>query len=282
MPQKFQKINMPSFWMSYIQVPNIEETVRVAEQQGAKIEVRPQAAPGGGRIALIRDPAGAGFTCYEGDQLGSIDTVAAKGQRVWHELHVSDLAKVKDFYATVFQWHIRPTNQADRHEIYYAGQLIAGIQVTSNEIKGDKEYWGVYFSTNNLQSTQTRIKQAGGQIVAEQPVGERAAILAYDSQGAAFYVVEMASTATPNPVTGKQSSPIKWRALSGLLLVALAVLLEANWFWGLLFLLWVIPDIKNGSTHFFEYVERHQNPITYWLIMATWVLLSLYLLLDIL
>ena len=65
MPEKFQSIRMPSFWMSYIHVQNIEETVRVAKANGAIIEVSPEAAPGGGLVALIRDPAGAGFTCYE-------------------------------------------------------------------------------------------------------------------------------------------------------------------------------------------------------------------------
>jgi len=276
MPEKFQQIGMPSFWMSYIQVENIDETVRVAEQQGAKIEVQPESAPGGGRIALIRDPAGAGFTCYEGDDLGGRNDSTTKGRMVWNELHVSDISKVKNFYATLFQWDIRSTSQANRYEIYSSGQLIAGIQVTRNELKGDKEYWGVYFSVDNLQATQASIKSAGGQVVTEQPIGEQPALLVYDSQGAAFYIVETASL--PNTVTDKKSFMVKWRAMLGLLLVALAIVLEANWIWGVFFLLWVIPDLKTGSTHFFEHVERRHNPVIYWLIVATWVTLSIYLL----
>ena len=61
---------MPSFWMSYIQVDSVEETVRIAEQYDAKVEIKPQPAPGGGVFALIRDPAGAGFTCFEGEDPG--------------------------------------------------------------------------------------------------------------------------------------------------------------------------------------------------------------------
>jgi len=51
MPEKFQGMGMPSFWMSYVHVDDLEKIVRLAD-------------------ALIRDPAGAGFTCYEGEDPG--------------------------------------------------------------------------------------------------------------------------------------------------------------------------------------------------------------------
>jgi len=63
--------------------------------------------------------------------------------------------------------------------------------------------------------------------------------------------------------------------------VALAVLTETNWIWGLLFLIWVVPDIQRGSTHFLEHVERRSNPVVYWLIITTWLILSVYLLAEV-
>ena len=72
----------------------------------------------------------------------------------------------------------------------------------------------------------------------------------------------------------------KWRAIAGLILVVVAVLLEANWIWGALFLLWVIPDIKYGVTHFMERIDRRKNSVTFWLVVATWVCLSIYLLVE--
>ncbi|MEM7336788.1 MAG: VOC family protein, partial [Chloroflexota bacterium] len=272
MPDFFQKINMPSFWMSYIQVSNIDEIVQKAEQLGAKIEVQPQEAPGGGLVALIRDPAGAGFTCYQGDEMGGRDDGSTLGRMVWNELHVSDLAVVESFYTQLFQWEIRPTPQSDRFEIYSAEQSIAGIQVSPNEVKGDKEYWGVYFLVDSLSKAQARIERAGGQVAVEQPLGTRSAWLAYDSQGAAFYIV--GNEEQTNSSDDKPTSTFKWRAILGLLLVVTAIFLEADWVWGLLFLLWVIPDIRSGVTYFFEPVERQQNPIIYWLIVSTWSVLS--------
>jgi len=136
MPEKFQKIKLPSFWMSYISVPNINDVVKIAEELGGKIEVRPEEAPGGGLIALIRDPAGAGFTCYQGESLG---TSSDSDVGMWHELHVSDISTVDQFYSSVFGWDIRAVPNSDRHEIYANQQdknPIASIRETSNEIKG--------------------------------------------------------------------------------------------------------------------------------------------------
>jgi len=70
---------------------------------------------------------------------------------------------------------------------------------------------------------------------------------------------------------------IKWRAISGLTIVFLAVAFNQNWLWGVLFLLWVIPDLKRGVTHFLEVIDRRQNAIIFWLIQITWISLSIYL-----
>jgi len=197
MPEKFQSIGMPSFWMSYIQVQDIQQTVRAAQEQGAKVEIQPQAAPGGGLIALIRDPSGAGFTCYEGDDLGGRGKTGSLGRMVWNELHISDLAKVESFYSNVFGWVVKSSGDSDRYLIYASPrdvEAIAGIQVTSNSLKGDKEYWGVYFSVDSLSTASKSIEKNGGKIVAEQPLGSQCALLAYDPQVAAFYIVEGDST----------------------------------------------------------------------------------------
>lgn len=279
MPEFFQNIGMPSFWMSYIHVDDLGKVVNDAEKLGAKVEIKSQAAPGGGTIALIRDPSGAGFTCYEGSDPGGRTGSGAIGSQVWNELHVSTIDLVEPFYSELFGWRIEATDSAGRYEIFAetgSSEAIAGIQVTSNELKGDKEYWGVYFAVDNLAEVSSRIKNHGGEVVARQPLGPRPALLAYDSQGAAFYVTEGVAESIKNNA-GRE---YKWRAIAGLVLVLLAVLLEANWVWGVLFLLWVIPDLKHGSTHFLEHIERRKNPLVYWLVVSVWTLLSVYLIAD--
>ena len=138
MPEKFQRINMPSFWMSYIDVENADKTVETARRLGAIIEVEPVESDFGNRIALIRDPAGAGFTCQE-NRSGSSTLQTFGGGRCWHTLHVSDLGSVEGFYSELFDWEFRPTNDSWLFEIFQESELIGGLEVTPNELKGEKE-----------------------------------------------------------------------------------------------------------------------------------------------
>lgn len=70
---------------------------------------------------------------------------------------------------------------------------------------------------------------------------------------------------------------LKWRSILGLILVYLAVFFNWQWFWGILFLLWVIPDLITGTTYFMEPISKKENPLLYWLIMGSWILMTVYL-----
>jgi len=226
MPEKFQNIGMPSFWMSYIHVSDIKQIVHSAEKYGAKVEIQPQKGLGGGLIALIRDPAGAGFTCYQGENPGGKHGAGAHGRMVWNELHVSNLAKVEAFYTNVFGWSISPSSENKLYDVHNsAGELIAGIRVYENEIKGDKEYWGVYFSVTDLKATIDVIEKTGGNVVVEETIEDGSSVLAYDSQGAAFFLLDQKSAQSGN--TDKPQSTVKWRAISGLCIVLASVIFNA-------------------------------------------------------
>lgn len=102
MPEFFQKIKMPSFWMSYVHVENLEDTLAQARQfDGAIVEIEPTAFDGESRIALLRDPAGAGFTLYEGPEMGGAADVC---DRIWHG---GDVTQVRAFYETLFGWVVQ-------------------------------------------------------------------------------------------------------------------------------------------------------------------------------
>ncbi|MEM8875359.1 MAG: VOC family protein [Planctomycetota bacterium] len=188
MPDKFRKIGMPTFWMSYIRVPQLEPVVESAKAHGGKVEVNPMPATGGGRVALIRDPAGAGFTCYEGDELVSTNT-ATPGLRHRHVLHVSSLEAVAEFYNRLFDWTLRPHAHPGRHDLVTPDdQIVAAVQVTPNELKGNFEYWGVYFAVDDIEQASTQLTAAGAEIVETQSINGTPELLAYDTQGAAFYI----------------------------------------------------------------------------------------------
>jgi hypothetical protein len=50
-----------AFWLPYVHVPSVDDAVGVVQAAGGKIAQAPMEVPGGSRIAVIIDPAGAAF-----------------------------------------------------------------------------------------------------------------------------------------------------------------------------------------------------------------------------
>lgn len=212
MPERFQKINMPSFWMTYISVEDIASTVATAKELGGRVELEQQNSRG--KIALIRDPSGAGFTCYEGPAQSAMSHKAANGRWLGSELFVSDLSKVEDFYEQLFQWTFEPdVNAPDRYLIYShrthrnpvhrnpvhrnRGDQLGAVQVASNAVKGEKEFWAAFFAVDDASSAVAKVSEAGGHILYEYSTADGTHYLAQDPQGAAFFMTSSRGQSTP-------------------------------------------------------------------------------------
>ncbi len=102
MPQEFQDMGMPCFWMSYIAVSSAEQAVSDAARLGGKVEMGPRDWGDGSRIALIRDPLGAGFTVVEGSTFLLRNSKPSHGSIGWNALYVSNAASVIPFYEQLF------------------------------------------------------------------------------------------------------------------------------------------------------------------------------------
>lgn len=184
MPDKFQKFNLPSFWMSYIKVIDLDATINIAKQIGGKVEMvdKENAI---GKIALIRDPLGSGFTVYEGEYLNARST-GLESSYSKSELIVSDLAQVKPFYENLFSWTIQEISKTHCRIYNSPSSLVAEMIEVPNSIKGKDEYWGVYFYTSALLQTKQKVISNGGSIIYE----EAHAILCKDPFGAAFNITD--------------------------------------------------------------------------------------------
>ncbi|KAB1155274.1 hypothetical protein F7018_12425 [Tenacibaculum aiptasiae] len=69
---------------------------------------------------------------------------------------------------------------------------------------------------------------------------------------------------------------IKWRTLIALVLMYIAIFMNWEWAWGVLFMFWVIPDLFSGITYFIEPISKKENPKTYWIIIISWILMALF------
>lgn len=185
-PEKFKQMRMPHFWMTYIEVNDVEDTVARAKALGGIIEMK-YIMKGFGRVALIRDPQGAGFTIYEGDKLQSTRTDNEINTLVWNELHISNADNIIPFYEGIFDWKF--TEKSPNHyQIHSQGNHIADALQIPNEYKGKYEYWVCTFGVKDLRKTQKMILNNGGSIIIE----ENDRILFTDNSGEAFfYIVEV-------------------------------------------------------------------------------------------
>lgn len=57
--------HLPSQWMIYITVKNIEESSMVCKENGGKVLSQPKEMTGYGKFCVIKDPAGAVCTLFE-------------------------------------------------------------------------------------------------------------------------------------------------------------------------------------------------------------------------
>ena len=55
----------------------------------------------------------------------------------------------------------------------------------------------------------------------------------------------------------------------------LSTILGWPWMWGILFLLWAISIVSSGDATVVEPVIRKENPIWFWFIVLSWLLISL-------
>lgn len=183
-PEKFKQMRMPHFWMTYIQVDDVDATVAKARELGGIIELV-MTIPDFGKLALIRDPQGAGFTVYEGDQLDDVRTADRANTLVWNELHISDATNIIPFYEGIFDWKFQG-EQNGYYEIYNGKeQYISDALVIPNSYKGKYEYWVCTIGVSDLEETKRKILDHEGSIVVDE--GER--ILFTDNSGEAFFYI---------------------------------------------------------------------------------------------
>lgn len=184
---------MPSFWMSYVRVESLRHSVDLAVSLGAKCEIEPTAFGAQSHFALIRDPFGAGFTLYEGEDLNGRDKQGRHGRMSWNELHVPSIDLVEPFYRGLFGWAIAPDPSFTyRHAIKSpAGATIASILEIDEQTKGPKNYWAVFFAVRNVSAMLKAVTDSGGSVLMMQPIDDMQFAMATDDQGAMFCLSEI-------------------------------------------------------------------------------------------
>jgi uncharacterized protein len=176
-------------WGSYIKVADVDRATTRARELGAEVLVEPFDAPGGGRVATVRDPAGASVSLSRPGEQFAAQLVNEDGAWTWNELVSPDLAAGREFYTGLFGWAADDIPGAVARTSFSLGDLLIGGGHAPIGPEDPTPRWTISFWVADADQTAARARELGGGVVLEPmdiPVG-RFAIVG-DPGGATFTV----------------------------------------------------------------------------------------------
>jgi predicted enzyme related to lactoylglutathione lyase len=178
---------IPSHWMPYVEVKDLEAVVRRAKELGGFAPVPPTALDGMGRFAVIADPRGAHISPVEMTTPKRSSASPQPGQAAWNEVLSDDPEGTARFFADVFGWQIQQMDMGPmgKYTIFMRGEEQLGGCMKAKD--GVPPMWLTYWNVTNVDQSVNRAKQLGGRLEMPPfnvPKG-RVAVLA-DPTGAPF------------------------------------------------------------------------------------------------
>ncbi|PYE18097.1 hypothetical protein DFR67_105242 [Williamsia limnetica] len=194
-----QSPDVPDFWCTYFQTPDIEATVKQVSTSGGSVFVPPMEIPGQGTMAIVMDPGsdpgangghnghGAVFGFWEPREHRGFQLYMEAGAPCYFELLTTDFAKAVDFYPAATGRQI--VTLSDTDEFRYAqlslpdtapGEGYAGIMDGSGFLPAEvPSHWSIYIGVADADATATRVGELGGTVVdapTDTPYGRLATI----------------------------------------------------------------------------------------------------------
>ena len=192
-PEKRQA-GAPPHWNLYVNVANVDETVKKAEGLGARVFARPFDVMDAGRMAVLQDPTGAVFQVWQAKQHTGAKILNEPGTLVWSELTTRDTKSAESFYTALFGWtakHSPPGAPMEYTEFDNQGKPGVGMMAMPKQVPAPvPSYWMPCFQVADCDASTAKAKQLGSNAMVgpqDIPGTGRFAILA-DPQGAMFAV----------------------------------------------------------------------------------------------
>jgi uncharacterized protein len=155
----------PSHWLGHVLVQDVDETIRRAEAAGGKVVAGPMDIPEIGRFGVIADPQGAVLSAFAAKGEAEVP----EGVFVWDELLTSDVDAAKSFYTEVFGWGAREMEMGGMgtYTMFQRGDTdIAGCMRLPEGLEAPP-HWLPYVGVEDVDGTVARVKELGGNVLAE-------------------------------------------------------------------------------------------------------------------
>jgi hypothetical protein len=188
---------VPAHWQSYISVDDAEISCARLAELGGEIVQPAFDVSGVGRMAVVRDPAGAAFALWQPGQHVGAQIVNEPGTLCWNELHTPRSEQAIAFYGELFGWTARRSQGAvagvPSVQFVHADRPAAGLIEIRPEWGEMPPIWAVYFAVADCEATLSSVETLGGRVAmppTEDPGRGRFAFI-QDPQGAFFAIIEL-------------------------------------------------------------------------------------------
>jgi predicted enzyme related to lactoylglutathione lyase/NifU-like protein involved in Fe-S cluster formation len=182
----------PPHWLLYVFAPDVDATVKRAQQLGGMVHVPPTDIPTVGRFAVLADPQGAAFAVFAAAQDAPGHEGAPNiGEFSWHELATTDYEAAWNFYHDLFGWEkdsAMDMGPAGMYQLFKRNGVQLGGMYNKPADMPAPPHWLCYAKVDDVQKRVDTIKNLGGQILVgpmEVPGGDWI-VVGMDPQGAAF------------------------------------------------------------------------------------------------
>jgi predicted enzyme related to lactoylglutathione lyase len=185
-------------WNGYVESPDVDRDVERVVALGGRIRIAPATLETVGRMAVVEDPQGAGFTLFAADP--SMTPAASDrpdGRFAWRDLATSDPEEAWTFYIGLFGWKEGrriQVGQGGPYRTFAAGDVEIGGIVKSPSARAAPASWVYYVQVRDIGEAVRRVGDGGGEVVGgivDVPLGRAAHC--EDPEGAAFGLYEHAT-----------------------------------------------------------------------------------------
>lgn len=186
---------IPTHWMNYLRVDNVDESTKAAVTNGGKVLSAPMEIPPG-RFSVVATPSGAALTFFhEADEAASTHHPGGIGGVEWTELHSTDLDKDLAWLTSTLGFELGEMPMpSGTYYLLKTGDKMRGGAMTAMA-PGAPSMWLTWFAVASADDAVERVKTQGGNVLSEpmdMPGVGRMAVVT-DPSGGVFGVMQSES-----------------------------------------------------------------------------------------
>ena len=182
-----------SAWSTYVATADADATCAAALASGGEVVMEAMDVLAAGRMAILRDPAGAQVSVWQPGEHRGYELHREPGAPIGSDLMTRDLRQAATFYRAVFGWTAQQAAfDGGAYTVWKCREQLVGGAVEMDETwpADTPPHWMVTIATADADRAARRCAELGGSV--RQPptdIGPGRAALLDDPAGAAFAVI---------------------------------------------------------------------------------------------